>query len=56
MAPDIGGPARAPSEKMLMNIPSRRPTSFVSPKDIIGFERSETYDPEESLRIVINIV
>jgi hypothetical protein len=49
MAPDMGGPTRAPSPTMLMNIPSRRPTSPVSPSAIMGLESKETYDPQENL-------
>jgi hypothetical protein len=49
IAPEIGGPAKAPIDRMLMNIPIRLPTSFVSPMSIMGLQSSETYEPEQNL-------
>ena len=56
IAPEIGGPARAPIARMLMNIPVRLPTSPVSPISMIGFEMRETYAPEPNLIYLVRLL
>lgn len=36
---------------MDMNIPTRRPTSSVSPNSIMGFDSNAVYAPEKNLRV-----
>ena len=47
--PEMGGPARAPIDMMLKNIPTRPPTSAVSPISIKGLQSREIYEPEPNL-------
>ena len=56
IAPEIGGPARAPIDKMLINIPSRLPTSSVSPIKKLSPKRSDILPAAKCRRVVVGVV
>ena len=49
IAPEIGGPATAPSASRVELIPIRTPTSCVFPIRTMGAARSEMYTPDDAL-------